>query len=262
MRTIKLLIEYDGTHLSGWQRQKNGPSVQQHLEEAVAHMTGTPVPVIGASRTDAGVHARGQVAHFRTESAIPTYGFRRGINGMVPSAIAVIGCEEAPTGFHARFDSRGKHYRYTLLTRRPRSPLWNNRAWHRPRPLDFDAMTRAAQFCVGEMDFAAFRASGCQAATSVRTINAIEIARPDSQIAHIDVRGNAFLRNMVRILAGTLVAVGEGQICAADIPAVVASRDRSRAGQTAPAHGLTLMQVFYDHPAESSPTSQTFEGSS
>ena len=246
MRTIKLIVEYDGTGLSGWQRQKNGPSVQEHLEQAVAEMTKKPVSVIGASRTDAGVHAAGQVAHFQTESTIPAHGFRRGLNGILPPGIAVVACEDAPAGFHSRFDSRGKHYRYALLTRQERSPLLQHRAWHCPRPLDFEAMARAARSCVGEMDFSAFRASGCTAATTVREITSVEIARHGPHVVHIDVRGNAFLRNMVRILAGTLVCTGVGRIPANSIPEILESRDRTRAGQTAPAHGLTLMEVFYD----------------
>ena len=256
MRTLKLIVEYDGSDLCGWQRQKNGPTVQQHLEHALAAMTGQPVTVIGASRTDAGVHALGQVAHFQTEAAIPTRGFRRGLNSHLPPSIAVIACDEVPAGFHARFDSRGKHYRYTILSRRERSPLRQGRAWHCPRPLDLDAMKRAAAHCIGERDFSAFRAAGCTAHTTTRTITAIDIAatsvtagdsRQPARVLHIDVRGNAFLRNMVRILAGTLYDVGAGRIAPDAIPGILSSRDRTRAGQTAPAHGLTLVEVFYDH---------------
>lgn len=248
MRTIKLIVEYDGTELSGWQRQKNGPSVQQHLEEAVAGMVLHPVTVFGASRTDARVHARGQVAHFHTERAIPVYGFRRGLNGLLPPAIAVREASEAPAGFHARFSARGKHYRYTLLVRRERSPLWHNRAWHRPRPadaLDLEAMRRGAAHMLGEHDFAAFRAVGCSARTTTREVTSIEICRPEADIVYIDVRGNAFLRNMVRIMAGTLVELGEGRLDPETIPAILMSRDRARAGETAPAQGLTLVEVFY-----------------
>lgn len=241
---MRLVLEYDGTGLAGWQRQHNGPSVQQHLEEAVAAMVGQPTAVTGASRTDAGVHALGQVAHFHTTTAIPPHGFRRGLNASLPPGIAVVACTEASPGFHARFDSRGKHYRYTLLTRPDRSPLWRDRAWHCPRPLDLEAMERAAGHMLGERDFQTFRASGCTARTTHRRVEAVRFTR-ERDLLHIDVHGNAFLRNMVRIMAGTLVDVGEGRLAAGDIPAILDSRDRSRAGRTAPAGGLTLVEVFY-----------------
>jgi tRNA pseudouridine38-40 synthase len=248
-RTIRLVLEYDGTGLVGWQRQHNGPSVQQHLEEALAAMLGRATPVTGASRTDAGVHALGQVAHFQTEAAIPPHGLRRGLNTLLPPSIAVVGCSEAAPGFHARFDSRGKHYRYTLLTRPDRSPLWLHRAWHCPRPLDLAAMEAAAAHLLGERDFAAFRASGCTAKTTRRRVDAVRFTRERDDLLHIDVLGNAFLRNMVRIMAGTLVDVGEGRRAAWDIPAILDSGDRTRAGRTAPPGGLTLVAVFYPEPA-------------
>lgn len=249
MRTIKLTVEYDGTGLCGWQRQRNGPTVQQHLEEALAAMTGRDTSVTGASRTDAGVHALGQVAHFHTEAAIPLHGFRRGLNSALPPSIAVVACDEEAPGFHARFGSRGKHYRYTLLTRPDRSPLLRHRAWHCPRPLDLAAMARAAGRLVGEHDFAAFQAAGCTARTTRRHVSEVAIDREGDHLVHIDVRGNAFLRNMVRIMAGTLVDVGEGRLRPEDMDAILARGDRTRAGRTAPAHGLTLVTVFYPLPA-------------
>ncbi|RMH38823.1 MAG: tRNA pseudouridine(38-40) synthase TruA [Deltaproteobacteria bacterium] len=244
MRTIKLVVEYDGTDLAGWQRQANGPTVQEHLERALAAMTGGPVAVIGASRTDAGVHALGQVAHFRTGAAIPEHGFRRGLNALLPPAIAVVGCERAPDDFHARFWALGKHYRYRVLARPDRSPLWRRTAWHRPRPLDVDAMRAAAAHLVGEHDFSAFRAAGCTARTATRRVTAIDIDRT-GDLVDIHVRGDAFLRNMVRIIAGTLVEVGEGRRAPEAVADALGSRDRTRAGQTAPARGLTLVSVAY-----------------
>jgi tRNA pseudouridine38-40 synthase len=248
-RTIRLVLEYDGTGLAGWQRQLNGPSVQQHLEEAVAAMVGKPTAVTGASRTDAGVHALGQVAHFHTEAAIPLHGFRRGLNALLPPSVAVVGCTEAAPGFHARFHSRGKHYRYTLLTRPDRSPMWQHRAWHCPRPLDLAAMEAAAAHMLGERDFSALRASGCTARTTHRRVDAVRLTRERGDLLHIDVHGNAFLRNMVRIMAGTLVDVGVGRLAPGDIPTILDSRDRTRAGRTAPPGGLTLVEVFYPEPA-------------
>jgi len=252
-RNIKLTVEYDGTGLAGWQRQDNGPTVQEHLETALAEMTRTAVAVIGASRTDAGVHATGAVCNFHTEADIPLHGFRRGLNALLPPAIAVVSADEVPDDFHARFSARGKHYRYTVLARPDRSPLQRDRAWYRSRPIDEAAMRAAAAHLVGEHDFEAFRAAGCSAAHAVRRIARIDVARQGPDRVEIDVLGNAFLRNMVRIVAGTLVEVGEGRRQAAEIPEILASRDRERAGQTAPAHGLCLVEVFYRENAIDSP---------
>ena len=244
-RHLRIVVEYDGTGLAGWQRQDNGPSVQQHLEEALARMLDHPVTVTGASRTDAGVHARGQVASFRTERTIPVDGLRKGLNASLPPAIAIVDAAEVDDDFHPRFSATGKHYRYTLWVRRDRSPRWHHRAWHRPRGLDLDRMRAAAAALIGEHDFASFRAAGCAAKTTRRRIDAIDLAAPGPDRVTIDVRGNAFLRHMVRVVAGTLVEVGEGRREVAEVAEILAARDRTRAGQTAPAHGLELMEVFY-----------------
>jgi tRNA pseudouridine38-40 synthase len=244
-RTIKLVVEYDGTELAGWQRQKNGPSVQAHLERCLEAMASEPVEVVGASRTDAGVHALGQVAHFRTRNhAIPDHGFRRGLNSLLPPAIAVVAASEVGPDFHARFCAKGKRYVYQVLARPDRSPLSRARAWHRPRALDLERMRRAAPALVGRHDFSAFRAAGCGAAHAVRRVTGIDIRR-DGALVAIEVRGEAFLRNMVRIIAGTLVEIGENRRDPDEIPRVLGSRDRREAGITAPAHGLTLVEVIY-----------------
>jgi tRNA pseudouridine38-40 synthase len=245
-RQIRLVVEYDGAGLGGWQRQDNAPTVQGHLEAALAKLLGHAAAVTGASRTDAGVHALGQVASFRTARPIPLHGIRRGLNSLLPPAIAVVETEEAEAGFHPRFSATGKHYRYLILARRDRSPRWGAWAWHRRTALDVDAMRAAAAAFAGERDFAALRAAGCTARTTVRRIDEVALSAPEPGLLAIDVRGNAFLRNMVRIIAGTLVDVGEGRLAAAQIPEILASRDRVRAGQTAPAHGLTLVTVRYD----------------
>lgn len=245
-RTIKLVLEYDGGDLAGWQRQKNGPSVQEHVERALAEMLGERVEVLGASRTDAGVHASGQVAHFRTDNeSIPEGGFRRGLNSLLPPAIAVIAARRVPPTFHARFSALGKHYRYSLLARPDRSPLHRDRAWHRPFPIDVEPMRRAAAALVGRHDFSAFRSAGCGAQNPVRRITEIDVQRRDPDRITLEVRGEAFLRNMVRIVAGTLVEVGEGRRDPEGIRDVLASRDRRLAGVTAPACGLTLVEVVY-----------------
>jgi len=246
VRHVRLLIEYDGTDLCGWQRQANGPTVQQHVEDALAKLLGHDVTIIGASRTDAGVHARGQVASFRTDKAIPLVGIRRGLNTLLPDAIAVRDAAEAADDFHPRFSATGKHYRYSVLARADRSPRLHARAWHVHGPLALPAMQHAAAALVGEHDFSAFRAAGCAATTTVRRVESIAITRSEPDVCDIDVRGNAFLRQMVRIIAGTLVEVGVGKRAAAEVAEILASRDRGRAGQTAPAHGLELIAVGYD----------------
>lgn len=245
-RHIRLVVEYDGAGLGGWQRQDNAPTVQGHLEDALATLLQHPAAVTGASRTDAGVHALGQVASFRTARPIPLHGVRRGLNSLLPERIAITDAAEAPEGFHPRFSATGKHYRYLFLARPDRSPRWRDWAWHRPQPLDAGAMRAAAAAFVGERDFAALRAAGCTARTTTRRIDAVDLTEPEPGLLALDVRGNAFLRNMVRIVAGTLVDVGEGRLAPAQIPEILASKDRTRAGQTAPAHGLTLVAVRYD----------------
>lgn len=245
-RTIKLVLEYDGTDLAGWQRQKNGPSVQEHVERALAQMLGRAVDVVGASRTDAGVHALGQVAHFRTDNrSIPLHGFRRGLNSMLPAAIAVVAARDESPEFHARFSARGKRYRYRVLARPDRSPHWRHHAWHRPHPLDLERMRRAARALVGRHDFSAFRAADCGANHPIRRITGIEVRAEENALIAIEVRGEAFLRNMVRIIAGTLVEVGENRRDPDEIAEVLESRERSCAGITAPARGLTLVEVDY-----------------
>jgi tRNA pseudouridine38-40 synthase len=246
VRQIRLVVEYDGTSLCGWQRQANGPTVQGHLEAALAKLLSHEAPVIGASRTDAGVHARGQVASFRTARPIPLHGIRRGLNSLLPRQIAVRDAAEVPDDFHPRFSATGKHYRYTILARPDRSPRWRDRAWHQAEPLSIEAMVAAAAPLLGEHDFAAFRAAGCAATTTTRRIEAIEVSAPDPELLVLDVRGNAFLRNMVRILVGTLVEVGAGRRPPSQVAEILASRDRILAGITAPAHGLELMEVQYD----------------
>ena len=246
MRHIRLVVEYDGSQLHGWQRQDNAPTVQQHLEEALGKLLTHETQVVGASRTDAGVHARGQVASFRTERPIPLHGIRRGLNSLLPEAIAVRDASEVPEDFHPRFSATGKHYRYTILTRPERSPRWRDRAWHHPELLDVAAMQEGARALIGEHDFAAFRAAGCTAKTTMRRVDSIAMTRRPSHLLEVDIRGNAFLRQMVRILVGTLTEVGTGRRTPGQVAEILASKDRTKAGITAPAHGLELMEVRYD----------------
>jgi tRNA pseudouridine38-40 synthase len=253
VRKIRLVVEYDGTTLSGWQRQANAPTVQQHLEEALAQILQHEVSVAGASRTDAGVHARGQVAAFETERPIPLHGIRRGLNSLLPESIAIRSAEEVPLEFHPRFGATGKHYRYTIYRGADRSPRLRDRAWHHPEHLDVARMRDAARALIGEHDYSAFRAAGCTARTTVRRIDTVDVTEggaeagiAEPELLSIDVRGNAFLRNMVRIVVGTLADVGRGAIEPAQVAEILVSKDRTKAGKTAPAHGLELVEVHYD----------------
>ncbi len=243
-RRLRLLLEYDGTGLVGWQRQHNGVSVQGMLEEAVAGMVGRPTTVVGASRTDAGVHATGQVASFVTDAQIPDDGFRRGLNNVLAPQVSVVEVKQVPLEFHPRHDSKGKRYRYRLLCRSSPAPLERLFSWQRPMPLRIDDMRRAAEVLIGEQDFAAFRGQGCQAKTTMRNIKRVDILADEHRVA-IDVYGNAFLRNMVRIIAGTLVDIGEGRMPVDVFKTMLDTRDRTLGGQTAPPHGLTLCEVLY-----------------
>ena len=253
-RQLRLTLEYEGTDLAGWQRQDNAPTVQGHLEVALADILQHPVRVTGASRTDAGVHALGQIACVRTFRAITLHGLRRGLNGRLPRSIAVTDVADSADDFHPRFSATGKHYRYLVLARPDRAPRWEPWAWHRGQPLDRAAMTAAAAAFVGEHDFRGFRSIKCVARTTTRRVDAVELSNPAPELLAVDVRGNAFLHNMVRIVAGTLVDVGLGRIDPTAMPAIIASGDRTRAGPTAPPHGLTLVAVFYDGSRPYRPT--------
>ena len=207
-------------------------------------MTGRKTLVEGASRTDAGVHALGQVAIFDTDTDISADGFRRGMNSNLPKSIAIVEAEEVDQEFHARFSAKGKHYFYQLLLRPDRSPVEHPQSWHCPRPLDLQAMKSASSVLIGEHDFESFRSAGCGAQTTNRQIVGITF-EPRPHLLRVHVFGNAFLRNMVRILVGTLVDVGHGRITKEHLARILESRDRTKAGVTAPAHGLFLKKVFY-----------------
>jgi tRNA pseudouridine38-40 synthase len=243
-RNLRLLLEYDGSEFHGWQRQQGLRSVQGDLEAAVKTMTGEQVFVRGAGRTDAGVHALGQVANFRTQARIPTGGFLRGLNANLPHDVAVLEVTEVPEAFDARLAARGKHYRYQVWNHLVRSPLYRRRSWHCRAPLDLAAMRAAAALLVGEHDFAAFRASDCERRTTRRLLRRVEVARQGALLT-IDVEGTAFLKHMVRILSGTLVAVGRAELTVEQVGQLLEHGDRTRGGMTAPAAGLTLVSVTY-----------------
>lgn len=245
MTRFKLTLEYDGGVFVGWQRQDNGPSVQQALEEAVTAFCGERAQVHGAGRTDAGVHALGQVAHLDLEKPTTAETLRDAVNHhLKPAPVAVLAAEVAAADFHARFSATERRYLYRIVNRRAPLALERGRAWWVPRPLDAAAMHAAAQVLVGKHDFSSFRASECQARSPVKTLTGIEVSRLAETI-EIRARAPSFLHHQVRNFAGTLRLVGEGKWSAAKVEAVLAARDRSAAGQTAPAEGLYLTAVGY-----------------
>jgi tRNA pseudouridine38-40 synthase len=243
-RRLRLLVEYDGTGFAGWQRQPGQRTVQGALEDAVREMTGETVFIRAAGRTDAGVHADGQVASLDLEANIPVHGLLRGLNTILPADLALLEVSEAAPDFDARFSARGKVYRYTVWTHLVRSPRRARDTWHVRHPVDAEAMRDAARALVGEHDFRAFRASDCDRKSTRRVVRRLEVDRQGAVLT-IDVEATAFLKNMVRILVGTLVDVGRGRIAAEVIPRMLETGDRTIGGMTAPAHGLTLLRVIY-----------------
>ena len=244
-RTVLLTIEYDGTAYSGWQKQPNGISVQHVIENALERLTGHPVSLRSSGRTDAGVHARGMAAAFTTATTLPPVAFTEGTNRFLPPDIAIVEAVDVPNSFRPIADAVSKHYRYTLFLSQIRSPLNRFQVWHLREQLDLEAMGQAAAFFPGEHDFAAFRASNCSARTTRRRIDSVIIQR-DGRIVHLDFIGGGFLKNMVRIMAGTLVDIGRGRFLPGHIKQLLQCGDRKQAGVTAPACGLCLMEVRYD----------------
>lgn len=243
-RRWRIVVEYDGTDFSGWQRQVDQRTVQATLEDAIRDMTGDAVFVRGAGRTDAGVHADGQVACFDLALEIPAHGLLRGLNSILPRDLAIIDVAEADPAFDARFSARGKVYRYTVWNHFVRSPRRARAAWHVRELVDMDAVRNAAAALVGEHDFRAFRASDCDRRTTNRLVRRLDVERQGPLIT-IDIEATAFLKNMVRIVVGTLIDVGRGRI-PQDTPArMLLTGDRTEGGMTAPAAGLTLLRVIY-----------------
>jgi tRNA pseudouridine38-40 synthase len=241
-----LRVEYDGRPFIGWQRQAEGLSVQQAIEEAAARLAaGAPVEATAAGRTDSGVHASAQVVQIDLARKIAPGTLRDALNFHLRALpVAILAAAVAPEGFHARFSAIGRTYRYRILDRRCPPALTRGRVWHIPRPLDADAMHRAAQVLVGRHDFSSFRAASCQASGPVRTLTRLDVAREGEEIV-IVAEARSFLHHQVRNIAGTLRRVGEGQWSEADMARILAAADRRLAGQTAPPEGLTLTGVTY-----------------
>lgn len=285
IRNILLKIKYDGTNFSGWQRQPNVPTVQGEVERVLSILCADDIQINGTSRTDAGVHAFGQQASFLGEFAIPTENIMRAANNLLDPAVQIIEVTQVPLGFHARFDCKGKTYRYKIHNGREKNPFLRNYCYFVDKELDFDAMQEAAKYIVGTHDFKCFEAAGGQEReTTVRTVTDLKLSCSDSvNIArcgkeesidkigsqmdenfvggedftikdekwfeprdmYIEITGDGFLYNMVRIITGTLVDVGLGKIKPDEVKEIIKSRDRQRAGHTAPAQGLYLQEIYY-----------------
>ncbi len=245
MPRYKLTIEYDGTPFVGWQVQDNGPSVQGVLTEAIAAFTDERVVVAGAGRTDAGVHALGQVAHVDLARDWDGDTVRDAVNfHLRPQPVAVLAAEQVAENFDARFSATKRHYLYRIVNRRADLALDQNRAWRVPRPLDGDAMHAAAQKLVGRHDFTTFRAAECQAKSPVKTLDQLDVKRDGDEV-RISATARSFLHHQVRSMVGSLVHVGEGKWSVDDLAAALAARDRARCGQVAPPQGLYLVRVEY-----------------
>ncbi|MSO53955.1 MAG: tRNA pseudouridine(38-40) synthase TruA [Rhodospirillales bacterium] len=249
MPRYKLTIEYDGSPFVGWQRQDNGLSIQAVIEDAVQRLSGAAATVFGAGRTDAGVHALGQVAHVDIERAFPADTVRDALNfHMKPHPVSILTVVEVGPDFHARFSARERRYRYRILNRRAPSVLLRGRVWSVTGPLDVAAMAQAAAILVGHHDFTTFRSSVCQAASPIKTLDALDVRRDGEEIV-IEARARSFLHHQIRNFAGTLKLVGEGKWTPADVETALQARDRARGGPTAPADGLYFVEVVYPDAA-------------
>jgi tRNA pseudouridine38-40 synthase len=245
-RTFRLTLEFDGADFQGWQIQPSGRrTVQGELEIALARVTGERARTVGSSRTDAGVHAEGLVASVRLDTALEPERLQRALNGSLPEDVAVREVALAPDGFDARRDATGKLYRYSLWNAPERAPLLRRRALCLLRPLDLERIRAAAAQLVGRHDFASFQAAGSEVTTTVRTLRRLDVTGAAGEAVDFWFEGDGFLRQMVRNLSGTLIEVGSGRRDPEGMTALLAARDRRRAGPTAPAHGLTLVSVRY-----------------
>lgn len=244
MAMIKLTLEYEGTYYHGWQKQPHLTTIQGTIEKALAHLTQNAIPIYGAGRTDAGVHALGQVAHFSPPVPFQPEVWVRGLNALLPEDIVVHSADPVPDSFHARFSAKGKTYRYFIRNASRRSPFHRQTAWHLPQPLDLKKMRSAAKWLQGEHDFTSFCAAAGEAENHRVDLREIRIEQSTEEI-RITVKAPRFLQYMVRNLVGFLVEVGKGRRLGKEVPLILDAKDRRQAGPTAPAHGLFLISVEY-----------------
>ena len=250
MKRIKLTVAYDGTDYCGWQIQKNGITVEEVLNRALSRLTGEEITVVGASRTDAGVHARGNVAVFDTDTRIPAERIVYAVNALLPEDVVVVRSEEVPAGWHPRKCVSVKTYEYRILNKEFPDPDRRRDTYFVSFSLDIERMRRAAEYLKGEHDFKSFCSAQTAVETTVRTIYDLDIKK-EGEIITIRVRGNGFLYNMVRIIAGTLAGVGRGYFEPEDMERMLEAKDRTQAGVTAPPQGLTLVGIEYEKPDNS-----------
>ncbi|WP_316572555.1 tRNA pseudouridine(38-40) synthase TruA [Neobacillus sp. YIM B06451] len=256
MQRYKCVVSYDGTGFAGYQVQPGKRTVQGEIEAVLAKIhKGEAVKVTASGRTDSGVHAKGQVIHFDSPLSIPPERWPAALNSMLGGEIVILLAERVKPDFHARFDAIGKEYRYVLYLGKNKNPFNRNYAYHYPYPLNLAKMEEAARHLTGRYDFSSFCASNTEVADKVRTITDISLKKEDECLV-LGFKGNGFLYNMVRILTGTLIEVGSGAREAAAIPSLIAARDRTLAGKTAPAHGLYLWEVFYEDWVQKSKTTK------
>ena len=252
MPRYRIRVEYDGTPFFGWQRQEQGESIQGALEDAIQKFCGETISVRGAGRTDAGVHALGQVAHFDLTKSWEAFRVREALNfHLKPAPIAVLACEEVSSDFDARYSATARHYRYRILCRRAPPALDRNRVWWLPITLDHEVMDVAAQNLLGRHDFTTFRAAGCQANSPLRTLDRLNVTKCGEEI-HIEASTRSFLHNQVRSMVGSLKLVGEGKWSSRDLQAALLAKDRAACGPVAPASGLYLVRVDYGQPIKTS----------
>lgn len=244
MRNIKLIIEYDGKGFNGWQKQPDRLNIQGEIEKAIEEITGEKVDLTASGRTDAGVHSLGQTANFKTDSKIPTEKFAKAINSRLKKSIVIKSAEEVDEKFHSRYSVKSKTYRYIINNSENGTAIYRGLEYHVPMKLDYEKMNEAMKYFIGEHDFKAFKASGTSSKSSVRKILDGSVRKEGERVI-IEVTGTGFLYNMVRIISGTLLDVGLGKIKPEDIPSIIESKDRTKAGKTLPAYGLYLLQVNY-----------------
>lgn len=245
MKNIKLLIEYEGTNYSGWQKQRRRNTIQEEIERAIKKVTGEKVKLIASGRTDKGVHAKGQVANFRTHSTIPGENYKFALNIKLPEDIKILESCEVDIDFHARFCAKNKRYKYIIYNGKMPRPLYRNFSYHVNWDLDIDEMRDSLKYFIGYHDFESFKGPKTDTDTTMRTIYNIELQTYE-ELIEITIEGKSFLRNMVRIIVGTIIYIGMGRINKEDLPGIIKGKNRVLAGPTAPGQGLFLEKVYYD----------------
>ena len=245
MKNFKIIIEYDGTAYHGWQRQASDQTIQGEIEKALLTMTENKVTLTGSGRTDAGVHAFGQVANFHCHTALGPGVFQKGLNSLLPKDIVITACTQVSAKFHARYDVKSKSYHYRILNRNLPAAIFRQYTWHIRKKLDLDGMVGSLRYIIGTHDFKAFEGTGSPRANTIRSVMHANLEKIDDGYLVFKIEGNGFLRFMVRNIVGTLVDVGLGKITPNDLNKILLSKDRNLAGVTAPAHGLFLMRVNY-----------------